>query len=148
MNHGRPSKSEQMRIEQKLWPYFEKMLSSSVAAKETGININTVRKYYREFSRQLRFSQNPDFVENSKNIIQQCVLALDDQLLHLHKLQDKINSDIDRQHSMRYLIPLYKISINLSEKISHLSLQKSNLLLNPTADVKLEQYLKESGALA
>ncbi|MCV0400170.1 MAG: hypothetical protein K5785_09295 [Nitrosarchaeum sp.] len=148
MNHGRPNKSEQIHIEQKLWPYFAKMISSSTASRKTGLNINTVKKYYRKFSLQTRMSTSSDFVENSKNTIQQCVIAIDDQLLHLHKLQDKINSDIDRQQSMRHLIPLYKISINLSDKISHLLLQKSNLLLNPTADVKLEQYLKESRALA
>ena len=43
MKIGRPNKSEQLQLERKLRPYFEKMLSVSFAARETRVNINTVK---------------------------------------------------------------------------------------------------------
>ena len=44
MKRGRPNKSEQLELERKLLPYFERMLTTSLAAKETGINPNTIKK--------------------------------------------------------------------------------------------------------
>jgi len=134
-----------LQIEKTLWPYFEKMLSSSIASKETGLNINTVKKYYRQFSDQIRSSLHPDFICNSKDTIQNCIIALDIQLSKLYTLQDKLEMQINNEIKENSTISptLYKISINLSEKISQLLLKKTDLSLSPTADITLSHYLKE-----
>lgn len=121
------------------------MLSPSNASKETGININTVKKYYQKFSDQIRSSQHPDFIQRSKDTIQNCNIALDVQLSKLYTLQDKLETQINHEIKEHGSISpkYYKLSINLSDKISQLILQKSNLLLSPTADITLSNYIKE-----
>jgi hypothetical protein len=126
------------------------MLSSSIAAKETGININTVKKYYRDFSNQIKLSQHPDFIQHSKNTIQNCMLALDVQISKLYTLQDKLEMQMNHEIRQHDSIPpmLYKISISLSDKISDLLLKKTNLTISPTADITLSRFIKESGTIA
>ena len=148
--HGRPSKAEQLHIEKTLRPYFEKMLSPSFAARDAGININTVKKYYRVFSDEIRSSEHPDFIQRSKNIIQNCSLAFDVQLSKLYTLQDKLEAQINQEIKQKGKIPpaLYKISIRLSTEIAGLLFKKANLTLSPTADITLSRYIKESGIVA
>ena len=126
------------------------MLSSSIAAKETGININTVKKYYRDFSNQIKSSQHPDFIQRSKNTVQNCSLAFDVQLSKLYTLQDKLEAQINQEIKQKGKIPpaLYKISMRLSAEIAGLFFKKANLTLSPTADITLSRYIKESGIVA
>jgi hypothetical protein len=148
--HGRPSQAEQLHIEKTLRSYFEKMLSPSFAARDAGININTVKKYYRVFSDEIRSSEHPDFIQRSKNIIQNCSLAFDVQLSKLYTLQDKLEAQINQEIKQKGKIPpaLYKISIRLSTEIAGLLFKKANLTLSPTADITLSRYIKESGIVA
>ena len=148
MERGRPSKAEQLQIERKLRPYFARMLSVSFAAKETGININTVKKYYKLWSDEIKAIEHPDFIERSKTIIQNSNLALDHQLSKLYKLQETLKKQINHNIKQNNGIPnlslgLYKVSILLSEKISDLILKKTNLTVTPTADVTLSNQVKE-----
>ena len=126
------------------------MLSPSFAARDAGININTVKKYYRVFSDEIRSSEHPDFIQRSKNIIQNCSLAFDVQLSKLYTLQDKLEAQINQEIKQKGKIPpaLYKISIRLSAEIAGLLFKKANLTLSPTADITLSRYIKESGIVA
>lgn len=148
--HGRPNKAEQLYIEKTLWPYFETMISTTIAARDTGLTHNTVKKYYKLFSNQIRSSENPDFIEMSKNIVQNCILALDNQLKKLYTLQNKIEAQINHELKEHHTIPpqLYKISISLSNQIIDLIMKKTNLILSPTADVTLANYIKEDKIVA
>lgn len=148
MKRGRPNKSEQLQIERKLRPYFERMLSVSFAAKETGVNVNTVKKYYKTWSDEIKSTEHPDFIKRSKIIIRNSVLAIDHQLLKLYKLQETIEKQITHNIKQHNGIPdlslgLYKVSILLSDKISDLILKKTNLTVTPTADVTLSNEVKD-----
>lgn len=147
---GRPNKAEQLHIARTLRSYFEKMLSVSFASRETGINPNTVKKYYKVFSDEIKLLEHPDFIIKSKQSISNCALAIDNQLSKLYTLQDKlemqINSEI-KQHG-KVTPALYKISITLSKNISDLLFKKTDLVISPTADVTLSDYIKEDGAVA
>lgn len=148
MKRGRPNKAEQLQIERKLRPYFEKMLSVSFAARETGVNINTVKKYYKTWSDEIKAIEHPDFIERSKIIIRNSVLALDIQLSKLYKLQETIEKQINHNIKQNNKIPnleinIYKTSILLSEKIADLILKKTDLTVTPTADVTLSNEVKE-----
>ena len=127
---GRPNKAEQLQIERKLRPYFERMLSVSLASRETKININTVKKYYKVFSDEIKLTEHPDFIKKTKQYIQNCILAIDNQLSKLYKLQDKleiqINSEI-KQYGKATPI-LYKTSITLSKNITDLLFKKTDLI--------------------
>jgi len=148
LNRGRPNKSKQLQIERKLRPYFERMLTTSLAAKETGINVNTVKKYYKTWSNDIMSTEHPDFIKRSKIIILNSNLALDYQLSKLYKLQETLEKQIKHNIKQNNGIPnleinIYKTSILLSEKISDLILKKTNLTITPTADVMLSHEIKE-----
>jgi len=148
MKIGRPNKSEQLQLERKLRPYFEKMLSVSFAAKETGVHVNTIKKYYKTWYDEIKSTEHPDFIKRSKNTIRNSNLALDNQLSKLYKLQNtlekQIKNDIKQNNGISNLsLGLYKVSILLSEKISDLILKKTNLTVTPTADITLSNQIKE-----
>ena len=148
MNRGRPNKSEQLQLERKLRPYFEKMLSATFAARKTRINVNTVKKYYKTWFDEIKSSEHPDFIKRSKITISNSNLALDIQLSKLYKLQETLEKQINHNIKQNGGIPnieinVYKTSILLSEKISDLILKKTNLIVSPTADVTLSHEIKE-----
>ena len=148
--HGRPNKAEQLHIELTLRSYFERMLSVSFTSKETKINPNTVKKYYKVFSDEIKLSKYPDFIENSKHSIQNCALAIDNQLSNLYTLQDKLGMQINSEIKQHGKIPttLYKISITLTKNISDLLFKKTDLIISPTADITLSNYIKEGESIA
>jgi len=147
---GRPNKAEQLHIERTLRACFEKMLSVSFASRETKINPNTVKKYYKVFSDEIKSSEHPDFIENSKQSISNCALAVDNQLSKLYTLQNKLEMQINSEIKAHGKVTptLYKISINLSKNISDLLFKKTDLIISPTADITLSNYLKEGEAVA
>ena len=148
MNRGRPNKAKQLQIERRLRPYFEKMLTVSLAARETGVNPNTVKKYYKKWHNEITSTEHPNFIKRSKIIISNANIALDNQLLKYYKLQEilekQIKYTIKQNNGIPYLENnIYKTSILLVEKISDLILKKTNLTSTPTADVTLSNEIKE-----
>ena len=148
MNRGRPNKAKQLQIERRLRPYFEKMLTVSLAARETGVNPNTVKKYYKIWYNEIISTEHPDFIKRSKITISNANVALDNQLSKLYKLQamqeKQIKHTIKQNNGIPYLENnIYKTSILLVEKISDLILKKTNLTTTPTADVILSNEIKE-----
>ena len=148
MSRGRPSKAKQLQIERKLRPYFEKMLTVSLAARETRINVNTVKKYYKIWHNEIMSTEHPDFIKRSKITISNANIALDNQLSKLYKtqatLEKQIEHSIEQNNGIPYLENnIYKTSILLIEKISDLILKKTNLTTTPTADIVLSNEIKE-----
>ena len=148
MSRGRPSKAKQLQIERKLRPCFEKMLTISLTARETGVNPNTVKKYYKMWHNEITSTEHPNFIKRSKIIISNANIALDNQLLKYYKLQEilekQIKYTIKQNNGIPYLENnIYKTSILLVEKISDLILKKTNLTSTPTADVTLSNEIKE-----
>ena len=148
MNRGRPNKAKQLQIERRLRPYFEKMLTVSLAARETGVNPNTVKKYYKIWYNEIMSTEHPDFIKRSKITISNANVALDNQLSKLYKLQamqeKQIKHSIEQNNGIPYLENnIYKTSVLLVEKISDLILKKTNLTSTPTADVTLSNEIKE-----
>ena len=145
---GRPSETEQLEIERKLRPYFEKSISSSVTSRETGINIKTVRKYFNEWIEEIKSSEHPDFIERSKIAKEQAILAYDDQLLILYKIQEDIEKQAEDSIKQSGGIPkldrwLYKQRIDVSYAIVNLISFKTALVNTPTADITLAKRMQE-----
>lgn len=148
MNKGRPSKADQLHIERKLRPYFEKALAVSLAARETKINPNTVKRYYKKWHNEITSTEHPDFVKRSKIIISNSNIALDNQLSKLYKLQETLEKQITYSIKQNNGIPniennIYKTSILMIEKISDIIIKKTNLTATPTADITLYNEIKE-----
>lgn len=145
---GRPSETEQLEIERKLRPYFEKSISSSVTSRETRINIKTVRKYFHEWYEEIKSSEHPDFIERSKIAKEQAILAYDDQLLILYKVQEDIEKQAEDSIKQSSGIPkldrwLYKQRVEVSIAIVNLINFKTTLANTPTADITLAKKVQE-----
>ncbi len=144
--NGRPSKAEQLEIQKKLRPYFEKSISASIAASDTGINIKTVNKYYNEWYEEIKNSQQPDFIERCKIEKERNLLAIDRQLLVMYKIQDdlaKQENDSKSNEKPQSEKWLYKQRIEVANAITNLIGKKINLANAPTADVSLENKTRE-----
>jgi len=124
------------------------MLTVSLAARETRINVNTVKKYYKIWHNEIMSTEHPDFIKRSKITISNANIALDNQLSKLYKtqaiLEKQIEHSIEQNNGIPYLENnIYKTSILLIEKISDLILKKTNLTTTPTADIVLSNEIKE-----
>ena len=146
--NGRPSEAEQLEIERKLRPYFEKSISPYVTSRETGINIKTVRKYFHEWFEEIKSSEHPDFIERSKIAKEQAILACEDQLLRLYKVQEDIEKQVENSITQSGGIPrlerwVYKQRIEVSSAIVNLIILKTTLANTPTADITLAKKMQE-----
>jgi len=124
------------------------MLTPSLTARETRINVKTVKKYYKIWYDEITYSEHPDFIKRSKITISNANIALDNQLSKLYKLQAIHERQIEYIIKQNNEMPdldnnIYKTGILLIEKISDLVLKKTNLTTTPTADVTLYNEIKE-----
>ncbi len=74
---GRPSRNEQLDLENRLRPFFDSMLSAKLAAEKTGISIKTAEKYFKIWADQLRENHSENIVERQKNSKVKLLNALD-----------------------------------------------------------------------
>ena len=137
---GRPSKFEQLEIEKKLRPFFTSGLSSYTASRETNYSVNTVKKYYKKWYKEIRDSEAPEFVQACNDRRISTCLAQDEQLLKAERMQkeleEKTRTDVTPN------IQLYKLRIRLIQLISDLLLKKLNTANSPTLDDMLTAFKK------
>jgi len=63
---GRPSKNQQVELQKALRTCYERNLSASYAAQNTGANIKTVAKYYEIWSEQIAKASETDFITRQR----------------------------------------------------------------------------------
>ena len=146
--NGRPSEAEQLEIERKLRPYFEKSISPYVTSSKTGINIKTVRKYFHEWCEEIKKPEHADFIERSKIAKEQAILTCEDQLLRLYKVQEDIENQTEDSIKQSGGIPklerrVSKQRIEVANAIANLTVLKTGLVNTPTADITLEKKTQE-----
>jgi len=86
-SNGRPSKKEQLDIQEKLKHYFEKGVSATTTSQLTGLNIKTVCKYFEDWMGQIKKINDVEFLERVKIERERYIGVLDHQLLKLYELQ-------------------------------------------------------------
>src|SRR5689334_12409129 len=135
--NGRPSKTEQLEIQGKLRPYFEKGISPFLTSKETGINTKTVNKYFDLWYEEIKNSQNDDFIERCKRAKEQAIVVCDEQLLQLHEMQNELKRHSEEMQKSKPERWMYKIRLDITNSIVNLVTLKTALANSPTADVTL-----------
>ena len=146
--NGRPSEAEQLEIERKLRPYFEKLKPTSATSEETGLDIKTVRRYFHKWCEEIKSSEHTDFIERCKIAKERAILAHDNQLLILYKAQDHIEEQVENSIEQSGGIPklerwLYKERIEISNAIIKLINLKTAFVNTPTADITLAKKVQE-----
>lgn len=95
---GRPTKKEQIDIEQKLREYFEKGISATTTSQLTKLNIKTVCKYFDNWTQQIRKINDVEFLKRIKTERENYLMVLDRQLLKLYDLQDEMDKHVIHPH--------------------------------------------------
>lgn len=137
---GRPSKVEQLDKKIQLFSYFEKRIKPKQAAKETGIDVKTVRDYFDALSEIVYKNQEKGFLERSRLAKERALLKIAIRIEKLEKhsdeLEEKLNA-VKWSLSPEY-IPVHEKYDKIQVAIAKLELEKCNLECSPTADTKLK----------
>ena len=139
--NGRPSKIEQLEIQGKLGPYFEKGISPFVTSKKTGINIKTVNKYFGLWYEEIKNSQNDDFIERCKITKEQAIVTLEEELLQLYEIRNELKRHSEEKQKSKPERWIYKLQLDIANSIVNLVTLKTALANSPTADVTLQKLL-------
>lgn len=137
---GKPTKSEQLEIERRLRPLFMRGASTYYASNETGFSINTVKKYYSKFYKEIRDLEGPDFAHECKDRIVSACLGIDQQISKMEKMQKEL--EIRSQNLGAQHIQIYKLRIILSDSISDLIMKRLGIANSPTYDEMLTAMRK------
>lgn len=141
--NGRPTLAEQSEIEKQIWPYFEQGYKPDRVAFETGINVKTVRRYFRIWREKYISVQGPEFFKNCKLSNGRTILELNTGILKLEKRSSELNAEIESPgpiHDKRWMYAEYR---KTQELISKLYLEKNALENTPTADVLVKTDVDE-----
>ena len=149
MTRGRPMKKTEAEIEIKLRPYFERNLSATFAAQETGHNIKTVCNYFNKWSQEITRFENKDFFTRQVQERQSIVLALDHLIFEEHEILAELKSEVRVYQDKHKSIPKYFTSSiqNCIKTIAELIEKKTPYtLIPPSTDIIekcVQQYLEK-----
>jgi hypothetical protein len=139
---GRPNKPRQLDIESNLRIPFQSGKSTYQAAIETGYNINTVKKYYAQFYKEIKDLEGTEFAQACKDRKISTGFVIDTQISKMEKLQEELEKKASTD-KIPY-IQLCKLRINLSNLISDLHMKKLNIANSPTYD-EILTALRDAG---
>ena len=134
-DRGRPSKAEELEIEQTLQTFFIKTYSATFTAKKTGYNIKTVAKYYNQFKQEILESETLDFVKRCKEEKEKCLYAYDELIYSLYEDRKDIERLIDASEKigdLQNVTKLYRTKLKINEDIGNFVSAKINLSNTPT----------------
>jgi len=140
---GRPTKVDQIQIQNKLRKYFEIGISASLASQKTGINIKTVCKYFDEWAEQILEVESTAFLERQKKERTRVIMALDSLIIEAQGLLDSINSEIEKSSSEKKKAYLFGIKLSTMKFISDLIEKKTSFAMKPIMDEALKSEISE-----
>lgn len=90
-NSGRPTKKQSLENKKILQKYFLNGSSSEFTSMETGIHINTVRKYFKKFSEIFEKINAEEFDAKSKENKIRTIILYDQTIEELIQYKNKLN---------------------------------------------------------
>jgi len=139
--NGRPTKSKQLEIKNKLMPYYERGLSANFTSKKTGFNIKTVCKYYNNWAEEINGKYFGDFIDRQKDGKKQMLFSMDRIIFELYDLLDVINYEISSYQKKKQRIPnhLFSMKLKCAKEIMNFIDQKFSLDFTPTLDLHIQE---------
>lgn len=92
---GRPSRAEELEIKLTLWPYFMDGWKAIDAAEDTGIHVNTVKRYFRIWSAKIFKNEEKEFFRACKTAKENALLKLEKRLRKLETHSDRIENKLE-----------------------------------------------------
>ena len=93
---GRPTPAEQTYIQNIIRPYFEAFMTETTTAKLTGININTISKYFKHWKEQLIEENEQDLAKKQKAGIQRGLIVFDSVFLDVQNHRAQIQRALEQ----------------------------------------------------
>ena len=137
MRRGRPTKNDQFQIRRILRPYYQKSISANATSKETGINIKTVLRYFKEWDQKLLESEDKDFLKRCKITKEKSIQTIDDELISLNHQETQLDfviHDTKRSGNVLHFEKLSRLKLKIKDLKTKLLVAKINLVNTPTAD--------------
>lgn len=137
---GRPSTAEQIVIKRTLWPYFKVGSKTIDVVQETGIDPNTIKKYFKIWGTKIFKLEEKEFFRACKIAKEEALLKIEIRLEKLEAHSDKLEAKLEAVNWS--ISPEYEWVHNQYEKlqvrIAKLEAEKYNLESTPTADIRLK----------
>lgn len=145
MQHGRPSRSAQLEIQNNLRKYYDLGLSARTAAQKTHINIKTATKYFDEWTEQIMEQQKSDFIEIQKIERARIIASFETQISDAADSLEQINSEIYKFQQKDQAIPKYLFAYRLDTQkfISSLIERRGAFVLQLPIDEKAKSMITE-----
>lgn len=134
---GRPSRNQQLAIQQKLRPYFDAGYTASYTALVTHVNEKTAAAYFKEWTEKL--IDSTDFVFQQQAAKARLTVELDKRIAvyvdQIKRLEAKIAVEPK---------PVWESLLTAANTaLAKLSIDKAGILMTPTIDVKIKDILRE-----
>lgn len=142
---GRPSRNQQLELQKVLRTYYERNISASVSARETGINIKTVTKYYMIWSDEIAKASDADFISRVRQEREQIILGYDVLIIESYKSLDTIKSEIANYNNANKPISRWLIDkkTQIIKEISNLYEKNGSFALKMTPDETIKEKVEE-----
>ena len=137
---GRPSTAEQLVIKRTLWPYFKVGAKTIDVFKETGIDPNTIKKYFRIWGAKIFKLDEEEFFRACKLAKEEALLKIEIRIEKLEAHSDKLEAkleDVGWSVSPEYEW-IHMQYERLQVRIVKLEAEKYSLESMPTADIRLK----------
>ena len=137
---GRPSTAEQIVIKRTLWPYFKVGSKTIDVFKETGIDPNTIKKYFRIWGTKIFKLEEEEFFRACKIAKEEALLKIEARIAKLETQSDKLEEKLQAvgwsiSPEYEWVQGQYE---RLQGRIVKLETEKYNLESTPTADIRLK----------
>lgn len=143
LNHGRPSKSTQTQMHEKLKKYFEYGITATTAAQEIGLNIKTVCKYFEEWSEAALEQQNQDYIERQKIERERTIISFDRQIIEAIELLEGVKSEIKKHQEKQIPRHLMMHRLEIQKFIATLVDKRGSFAMHLTVDDAVRKKIAE-----
>ena len=140
-NRGRPTIQEQIDIDRKLRPYFTLGIGAPVVSVQTGMDVKTVRKRFKQWYREITQSESKEFLERSKEAKERKIIAFDHLMLSEQKQIDKVDEKIkqlDESGIFKDLEKYLRLRDKQTKRLAELTSIKFETVSYPTYDVYVD----------
>jgi len=143
---GRPTKSVQLNIQDKVQECYLRGLSAAATSQITGHDIKTVTKYFNEFYEQGRVARKKDFLERQDEERQREIACYDFMMAEEFDNYDIIKDEIAKARKKSEPVPEYllKKRSESARMITMLNEKRGAAAMNPPLDEDLKNMVKEA----
>jgi len=142
---GRPSKNQQLIIQNKLRLFFDRGYTATLTAEKTHTNIKTVCKYFEEWAEKISEIEDEEFLARQKKEKERVIIAFDHLIFHGYTLLENTKQELAKYESEKKSVPKGLLSLNLEaiKQISNLLERKYSISMQPSFDDAIQEKIEQ-----